>query len=51
MFVFFCQQDSTNYKKFFLPDLDKKLYLALLEINGELPDIITVESESEWYPE
>ena len=31
-----------------LPDRDRKLYRALFEINGELPDIITVESESEW---
>ena len=30
-----------------IPDLDKKLYLALFEMKGELPDIMTVESESE----
>ena len=35
----------------FLPDRERKLYLAVLDTKGEFPDIITVESESEWYPE
>jgi len=29
-------------------DLDKKLYLASLEMNGEFPEVITADSESEW---
>ena len=35
----------------FLPDRERKLYLAVLDTKGEFPDIITVESESEWYQE
>ena len=31
-----------------LPDRDRKLYLAVLETNGEFPDIITVLSLSLW---
>ena len=30
---------------------ERKLYLWALLMNGELPDIITAESESEWYGE
>ena len=53
VFVLAASDDTDNdvLKWCLLPDRtdrDKKLYLALLEINGELPDIITVESESEW---
>ena len=33
------------------PDRDRKLYLAVFETKGELPDIITVLSLSLWYPE
>ena len=31
-----------------LPDLDRKLYLASLEMKGELPEVMTHDSESEW---
>ena len=31
-----------------LPDLDRKLYRASLEMKGELPEVITHDSESEW---
>ena len=37
-----------------LPSLtlrERKLYLAAFEMKGELPDIITAESESLWYGE
>ena len=37
-----------------LPSLtlrERKLYLCALEMKGELPDIITAESESLWYGE
>ena len=37
-----------------LPSLtlrERKLYLCALVIKGELPDIITAESESLWYGE
>lgn len=33
-----------------LTDCVSKLYLAVLDTNGELPDIITVLSLSLWYP-
>ena len=32
----------------FLPDLDKKLYLASLEMKGEFPEVMTADSLSEW---
>ena len=41
------RENRRKREKFDSPDLDKKLYLALLEMNGEFPDIMTVESESE----
>lgn len=31
-----------------LPDLVKKLNLASLEMNGEFPEVMTHDSESEW---
>lgn len=33
---------------FSLPDLERKLYLSSLEMNGELPDVMTQDSLSEW---
>lgn len=32
----------------FIPDLLRKLNLALGETNGEFPDVMMAESESEW---
>ena len=40
-----------EYPTAVLPDRERKLYRAVFDTKGEFPDIMTVESESEWYPE
>ena len=51
-FIFVAHFSCIKSKKdIYLPDLERKLYLASFEMKGEFPDVITADSLSEWYPE